>query len=110
MATRRTPKRKAVRARATGGPAKPKPGRQPTQPLAVLYREGAATVCAMLVHPKRTETRIETASGPYAALGALQDAGYGFGSIREEVPDWAQARVPDQCVLIGCASITSAPF
>lgn len=106
----KSPRRRPVRARAAGGPRKPKPGRQPTQPLAVLYREGKETVCAMLVHPSRPDTRIETAKGPHAALGALIDLGYGFGSIRESVPEWAAARVPHQCVLIGCASITSVPF
>lgn len=89
---------------------KPKPGRQPTQPLVVLYREGAETVCAMLAHPKRLETKIATGTGPHAALGVLLDEGYGFGAIRKDVPDWAKARVPDACPLIGCASITAAPF
>ena len=76
----------------------------------MLYREGKETVCAMLVHPERPDTRIETAKGPNAALGAFIDAGYGFGRIRNNVPDWAAARVPDQCVLIGCATITGVPF
>jgi len=64
----------------------------------------------MLVHPARPDTRIETAKGPHAALGAFMDQGYGFGRIRTAVPEWAANRVPEQCVLIGCATITGAPF
>jgi len=99
-----------VRAREGSPPRKPKPGRQPTQPLVVLYQEGAHTVCAMLVHPNRTDSKIESARGKYAALGALQDQGYGFGRIRESVPDWVAARVPQHCTVLGCAQITSVPF
>lgn len=99
-----------VRARDAAPKRKPKPGRQPTHPLVVLYQEGAHTVCAMLVHPARNDSKIESARGKYAALGALQDQGYGFGRVREDVPDWAVARVPQHCTVLGCAQITSVPF
>lgn len=101
---------KAVRARTATPKPKPRPGRQPTHPLVVLYREGAQSVCAALIHPARPDTKISSAGGPHAALGALQDEGYAFGRIRNDVPDWALTRVPPNCKLIGCASITSVPF
>lgn len=103
-------KGQGVRAKEAPKPRKPRPGRQPTQPLVVLYREGAQTVCAMLVHPARTDTKIESARGKFAALGAFMDAGYEFGRIREQVPEWAADRVPSHCTVLGCASITSVPF
>jgi hypothetical protein len=100
----------SVRAMEPSTPRKPRPGRQPTQPLVVLYQEGAHTVCAMLVHPSRPDVKIESARGQYAALGAFQDQGYGFGRVKEAVPDWASDRVPSHCTVLGCASITSVPF
>lgn len=99
-----------VRARDAAPKRTPKPGRQPQRPIVVLYQEGAHTVCAMLVHPNRPDSKIESARGKYAALGALQDLGYGFGRVREDVPDWAAARVPQHCTVLGCAQITSVPF
>lgn len=99
-----------VRAKEPQKPRKPRPGRQPTQPLVVLYQEGAQTVCAMLVHPARTDTKIESARGKFAALGAFQDQGYEFGRVRTDVPEWAAERVPSHCTVLGCASITSVPF
>lgn len=107
-----TPREKgpAVRARTSNGPPKARPGRQPEKPLVVLYEEGSHTVCAMLVHPGRVETRIESARGKYAALGILMDAGYSFGPIKERVPDWAKQRVPQHCHVLGSASITGVPF
>lgn len=104
---RRGPNIRAMEAPQT---RKPRPGRQPSQPLVVLYQEGAHTVCAMLVHPSRPDVKIESARGQYAALGAFQDQGYAFGRIKESVPDWATDRVPSHCTVLGCASITSVPF
>lgn len=100
----------SVRARTAAPAQKAKPGRQPSSPLVVLYQEGAQTVCALIVHPNRPESAIESARGPYAALGAFLDRGYAFGKVRESVPDWARGRVPQHCQVLGCASITAAPI
>lgn len=102
--------RTEVRARIAAPEAPPKPGRHPEKPLCVLYEEGAHTVCAMLVHPSRPDTRIESARGKHAAMGVLMDDGYRFSTIRIDVPEWAAARVPGHCTILGFAGITSAPF
>lgn len=86
------------------------PGRTPTKPLAILYKDGVDSVCAMLAHPKRNQYKLVSATGPYAALGILHDEGYQFGTINKQVPNWAKSRVPEHAIVLGCASIISAPF
>lgn len=100
----------AVRARTAPRPAPTRPGRRHTKPLAVLYQEGAKRVCAMLIEPTGTKTLIEQGRGIHSALGLFMDLGYSFGSVRDDIPEWALVRIPKGCKPIGCANITSFPL
>jgi len=64
----------------------------------------------MLIQPDSDTARIEQGSGVHSALGFFMDKGYAFGSVRENVPEWAKARVPKGCRVMGCANITRFPL
>jgi len=64
----------------------------------------------MLIQPDSDKVLIEQSRGIHSALGLFRDLGYSFGSVRDDVPEWALARLPRNCTVIGCANITSFPL
>ena len=99
-----------MRARTAPAPVVAKPGRRHTKPLAIVYQEGSGPVCAGLIDPRTAAMKIRSASGIWSALGCWMDEGYSFGPLQTDVPDWATARLPPGCRMLGVCRIAGFPL
>ncbi len=100
-----------MRARTAPATVTAKPGRRHTKPLAIVYQEGSGPVCAGLIDPRTNAMKIRSSSGPYSALGCWMDEGYNFGPLQmEDIPEWASARLPPGCNMLGVCRIAGFPL
>ena len=84
-------------------------GKQPTMPMAIIYRQNGR-VTAAVFNPLDGTVYAETGKGEGSAKGALEDSGFRLSPLFLDGPQWLTERLPAGAELIGYAKISGFPL